>query len=251
MERKTAVHDANADLVRELRVPSDADDSAIQEALMKLFNAQVQGQVRDQTISDAVEGQALKAQISDQALKASVSDSVQSSSDQPESESKTSRSVQFKTSVPVSSNSSSSSSHCTLAVSRSSVDIDNSLREKINSLLRKEILYRDILEEMESTERNEIKRGQEKFKLQQKLLMIHVTGQPEDVQYWRVVVPNDLDVKSLLVSELHAVPYSAHPGVQRTIGKVRRYFWWKGMAGDLESLWRAALLANWTKQTTH
>ena len=63
--------------------------------------------------------------------------------------------------------------------------------------------------------------------------MIHVTGQPEDVQYWRVVVPDDLDVKSLLVSELHAVPYSAHPGVQRTIGKVRRYFWWKGMAGDI------------------
>ena len=46
--RKTVVHDANADLVRELRVPSDADDSAIQEALMKLFNAQVQEQVRDQ-----------------------------------------------------------------------------------------------------------------------------------------------------------------------------------------------------------
>ena len=63
--------------------------------------------------------------------------------------------------------------------------------------------------------------------------MIHVTGQPEDVQYWRVVVPDDLNVKSLLVSELHAVPYSAHPGVQRTIGKVRRYFWWKGMAGDV------------------
>ena len=40
--RKTAIHDANTDLVRELRVPSDADDSAIQEALMRLFNAQVQ-----------------------------------------------------------------------------------------------------------------------------------------------------------------------------------------------------------------
>ena len=63
--------------------------------------------------------------------------------------------------------------------------------------------------------------------------MIHVTGQPEDVQYWRVVVPDDLDVKSLLVSELHTVPYATHPGVQRTIGKVRRYFWWKGMAGDI------------------
>ena len=74
---------------------------------------------------------------------------------------------------------------------------------------------------MESTGKNELIRGQEKYKLQKKLLMIHVTGQPEDVQYWRVVVPDDLDVKSLLVSELHSVPYSAHPGVQRTIGKVR------------------------------
>ena len=63
--------------------------------------------------------------------------------------------------------------------------------------------------------------------------MIHVTGQPEDVQYWRVVVPDDLEVKSLLVSELHSVPYAAHLGVQRTIGKVRHYFWWKGMAGDI------------------
>ena len=247
--RKTAVHDANADLVRELRVPSNADDSAIQEALMRLFNAQVQEQVRDQSESGAVEGQAnrakrsdedqaLKAQslVLDQALKASDSvrdqiSSVQSSSDQPESELKQSRLVQFKTSVPISS-SSSQSSHCKLAVSRNSVEIDNSLRERINSLLRKEILYKDIFEEMESTGRNELKRGQEKFRIQKKLLMIHVTGQPEDVQYWRVVVPDDLEVKSLLVSEFHSVPYSAHPGVQRTIWKVKRYFWWKGMAGD-------------------
>ena len=233
--RKTAVHDANADLVRELRVPSDADDSAIQEALMKLFNAQV----RDQSETVSVEGQAIRAKRSvsdsDQALKASVSDqisSVQSSSVQPESESKTSRSVQFKTSVSVS-DSSPSSSQCTIAVSRSSVDIDNSLRENIYSLLSREILYRDIIEEIESTGRNEITRGQEKYRKQKNLLMIHVTGQPEDVQYWRVVVPDDLEVKSLLVSELHSVPYSAHPGVQRTIGKVRRYFWWKGMAGDI------------------
>ena len=107
------------------------------------------------------------------------------------------------------------------------------MREKINSLLKKEILYKDILEEMESTGRNVLKRGQEKHKLQKKLLMIHVTGQPEDVQYSRAVVPDDLDVKSLLVSELHSVPYSAHLGVQRTIGKVRRYLWWKGMVGDI------------------
>ena len=103
----------------------------------------------------------------------------------------------------------------------------------MTSLLRNEILYRDIFEEIESTGRNEIVRGQEKYRIQKKFLVIHVTGQPEDVQYWRMVVPDDLEVKSQLVSELHSVPYAAHPGVQRTIGQVRRYFWWKGMAGDI------------------
>ena len=48
---------------------------------MKLFNTQVQGQVRDQTVSDVVEGQAVRAQssVSDQALKASDSVRDQSS----------------------------------------------------------------------------------------------------------------------------------------------------------------------------
>ena len=55
--RKTTVYDANADLVKELRVPSDADDSAIQEALMKLFS----DQVRDQTESVVDEVQASRA----------------------------------------------------------------------------------------------------------------------------------------------------------------------------------------------
>ena len=68
-------------------------------------------------------------------------------------------------------------------MSRSSISIENSLREKIYSLLQKEILYKEILEEMESTGKNELIRGQEKYKLQKKLLMIHVTEQPKEVQY--------------------------------------------------------------------
>ena len=50
--RKIAVHDKNANLVKALHVPSEADDSAIQEALMQIFNAQVQ----DQSESVIVEG---------------------------------------------------------------------------------------------------------------------------------------------------------------------------------------------------
>ena len=48
-----------------------------------------------------------------------------------------------------------------------------------------------------------------------------------------MVVLDDLDVKSLLVSELHSIPYAVHPGVQRTIDKVKHYFWWKDMARDI------------------
>ena len=103
----------------------------------------------------------------------------------------------------------------------------------MDSLLRKEVLYREIFEEIGSTGKNEIIRGQEKYRIQKKFLVVHVTGQPKDLQYWRMVVPDDLEVKSLLVSELHSVPYAARPGVQRTINKVRRYFWWKGMARDV------------------
>ena len=39
--RKTTVYNANVDLMNELYVPLDAGDSAIQGALMRLFNTQV------------------------------------------------------------------------------------------------------------------------------------------------------------------------------------------------------------------
>ena len=114
-----------------------------------------------------------------QALKASVSvqiNSVQSSSAQAQSESKikpsSSSSNQF---------SSSRTTQCTVAIARSSITIDQTMREKIYSLLTKEILYSDIIEEMESTGINEIIRGQEKYQMKKKMLMIHVAGQPEDV----------------------------------------------------------------------
>ena len=50
-------------------------------------------------------------------------------------------------------------------MSKSSIQVDNSLREKIYLLLQKEILYKEILEEMESAGKNELVRGQEKYKL--------------------------------------------------------------------------------------
>ena len=51
-------------------------------------------------------------------------------------------------------------------MSRSSINIDNCLGERVYSLLPKEALYKEILEEMESTRKNTLIRGQGKHKLQ-------------------------------------------------------------------------------------
>ena len=133
---------------------------------MKFFNAQT----RDQAESAAAKGQASRAKRSvenhilkakrsdlesDQALKASGSVQDPFTSDQPESDSKTSRLVQFKPDVLVAS-SSQSNSHCKLAINRSSVNINNSIKKRIDSLLQQEILYKEILEKMESIGKNEI-----------------------------------------------------------------------------------------------
>ena len=66
---------------------------------------------------------------------------------------------------------------------------------------------------MESAGKNGILQGTKEYKLKKKLLMIHVIGHFNDLQNWRVVLLDDLEVKSHLVSELHFVPYSAHLGV--------------------------------------
>ena len=59
-------------------------------------------------------------------------------------------------------------------------------------------------------------------------LCIRQEDQSEDVEYWHVVTPNDTDCKNKILKELHSVPSSRHPSVQRTLARVTRGFYWKG-----------------------
>ena len=63
--------------------------------------------------------------------------------------------------------------------------------------------------------------------------MVHDQKQDVSLDFWRIVVPDDEGIKRSIVEELHSTPYSAHPGIQRTIGRVRKSFYWKGMLGDV------------------
>ena len=49
----------------------------------------------------------------------------------------------------------------------------------------------------------------------------------------RVVVPDDDELQSLLISEFHDSQYAGHFGISRTRVAVGRLFWWKSLAEDV------------------
>ena len=118
-------------------------------------------------------------------------------------------------------------------VQRATVTLQPDLKQQINSLLMNEEPYFTILEEMNTTDSREVSRGRMKYRRRNGLLCIHQGDQSEDVEYWRVLIPDDTDCKNKILRELHSVPFSGHPGVQRTLARVRKVFYWKGQTGDV------------------
>ena len=98
--------------------------------------------------------------------------------------------------------------------------------------LQHEIPYAEILEDLSGGAR-QVKKNNLIFKRMNDLLFVHDQNQDVDLNFWRIVVPDNLNIKYQIIRELHSTPYSAHPGIKRTIAKVRRSFYWKGMLGDV------------------
>ena len=69
------------------------------------------------------------------------------------------------------------------------------------------------------------------FKKMNGILAVHNRNQDKDLDFWRIVVPDNFEVKEQIVREMHNTPYSAHPEIQRAIAEVKKSFYWKGMLG--------------------
>ena len=67
------------------------------------------------------------------------------------------------------------------------------------------------------------------------ILVLHPHLQDAELYFWRVADPSDPSTKERIMQELNSTPYSVHLGIQRTLGKVRRSFFWKGMTGAIRS----------------
>ena len=74
------------------------------------------------------------------------------------------------------------------------------------------------------------------FKKMNGILAAHNQNQDKDLDFWRIVVPDNFEMKEQVVREIHRTPYSACPGIQQTIAKVMKSLYWKGMLGDVRQL---------------
>ena len=184
--------DANAEYVQRLRVTESASDQEIQDALHQLFKSSPQG----------IQGP------QDQSILTTAPQGQISSTNEDRLPS------------------------VIAATSVSKIQVDESFKNSLNSLLHQEAPYAGILEELLGGTR-QIKQNNLIFKRLNGILCIHDQNQDDNLDFWRIVVPDNREIKEHVVQELHSTPYSAHPGIQRTIARVRRSFWWKGMTGDV------------------
>ena len=86
----------------------------------------------------------------------------------------------------------------TLAVTRSSVRVDRSIRRAMMDLLRSETPYDAIIASLENEGNQEVIKGLYKYRLCGRQLYAHRTKDAKTVEaedYWKMVVPNSREIK--------------------------------------------------------
>ena len=121
-----------------------------------------------------------------------------------------------------------------LAIAESSVQVDQETKIQIMQYLMNEDPYADILQQFQQDRQcREIEKSNKKYRLKKGSLVVHEADQKEDQLYWRVVIPDNQDIKTQLLKEIHCVPYSGHPGFTRTLEVTRRFFHWSHMTQEV------------------
>ena len=122
-----------------------------------------------------------------------------------------------------------------LMVMRSEVKVDQALKTQILNSLAANIHFEDILLKLEEEGDNaEIPTEQGTYRVKEGMLVFHPRSPlVQDGPYWKMVIPDDNEIKKVIMNELHSVPYAGHPGVAKTLEHTARYFFWKGMSADV------------------
>ena len=97
------------------------------------------------------------------------------------------------------------------------------LRKTILKGLQNDTRWSDILQSLQSDDRQKVlKQGMTNFRLSNSLLEMQNKNAQDNS--WKVVIPNDPEIKQKILEELHTVPYSGHLGYQKTLKQIQKNF---------------------------
>ncbi len=124
-----------------------------------------------------------------------------------------------------------------LCVSKSTVTLHTTLLKKIWMALQNDGEYGRIISDMKEQNLSLLEKEDVKFKLEKEQLYLHHKRRPQDSDhkeaYWKRAIPDDAHIKTLIMQELHSVPYSGHPGFNKTCDRANSQFYWFGMHEDI------------------
>ena len=127
------------------------------------------------------------------------------------------------------------------------ISLDNSLKGRINSLLKTETPYCDIIQRIEEGT-SEVLVGDLKYKMRGTMLVAHHKDQSGKNEYWRVVMPENSETHRLVIAELHEIPLWPIQELAELLVKSEIHFIgrvWPVISGNLQ---KPAPFANWRKQ---
>ena len=108
-----------------------------------------------------------------------------------------------------------------LCISKSAVKLQTTLLDKIWKTLQTDEVYGKVIEEMQERDITLWEKEDVKYKLVKDELFIHSdrrrTVGDDKEEYWKRLIPNSVDIKTAIMTELHTVPYSGHPGFKKTL----------------------------------
>ena len=97
-----------------------------------------------------------------------------------------------------------------LAVSKSLITLSEDLKNEIREAIANEQPYGEIMQQIEEEQLNQLERDDGVYKIKHGVLKIH--SPILDGLFWKIIVPNNKEVKRKLLDELHSVPYVGHRG---------------------------------------
>jgi len=94
----------------------------------------------------------------------------------------------------------------------------------------------------ELVDRVEDNLGQSSYAVKNEVLVRHWTDKyaPEGLAVTQVVVPTSLRNKLLMVA--HDIPAAGHMGIQKTLDRLRRHFYWPGISASVKTYVRSCLV---------